>query len=118
MLNILKTHLKTIAERSAHIDPQEINELYKLLNKYECLLDGNVGTWHGKPYYIKLKPDEETYHVKPFHVPRIHELTFKQELDRLKDLKVINKVNLSQWGAAIFIIPETDSIVCFISDLR
>ena len=46
------------------------------------------GTWRGKPYGIKLKPDAEPYHGKPFSVPRIHELTFKQEFDQLEALKV------------------------------
>ena len=76
-----KADIKTIAEISTHIDPQEINELYTLLKKYESLFDGNLGTWHGKPYDVKIKPDAEPYHGKPFPVPRIHELTFKQELD-------------------------------------
>ena len=84
---------KTIAESSTHLDPQERNELYTLLKKYECLFDGNLGTWHGKPYDIKLKPDAESYHGKPFPVTRIHELTFKQELNQLGYLKVIKKVN-------------------------
>ena len=59
-----EANLKTIAERSTNIDPQEINELYTLLKKYESLFDGNLGTWHGKPYDIKLKPDAEPYHGK------------------------------------------------------
>ena len=71
-----KADIKTIAESSTHLDLQERNELYTLLNKYYCLFDGNLGTRHGKPYYIKLKPDAEPYHGKPFPVPRIHELTF------------------------------------------
>ena len=79
-----KADIKTIAESSTHIDPQEINELYTLLQKYESLFDGIIGTWHGKTYDIKLEPDTEPYHGKPFPVPRIHELTFKQELDRLE----------------------------------
>ena len=33
---------------------------------------------------------------------------FKQELDRLEYLKVIKKVNRSQWGAPTFIIPWKD----------
>ena len=101
-----KADIKTIAESYTHIDHQERNELYTLLKKYECLFDGNIGTWHGKPYGIKLKPDVEPYHGKPFPVPRIHELTFKQELDRLKYFKVIKKVNRSQWGAPKFLIPK------------
>ena len=82
------------------------------------MFDGNLGTWHGKPYGIKLKPDPKPYHGKPFPVPRIHELTFKQELDRLEYLKVTEKVNRSQWGAPTFLLPKKDSTVCFISDFR
>ena len=90
-----KDDIKTIAESSTHIEFKERNEIYTLLKKYECLSGGNLGTWHGKPYDIKLKPDAEPYHGKPFPVPRIHELTSKQELDRLEYLKVINKINHS-----------------------
>ena len=49
--------IKTIAESSTHLYPQERNELYTLLKNYESVFDGNLGTWHGKPYDIKLKPD-------------------------------------------------------------
>ena len=48
-----KADIKTIAESSTHLDPQEINELYTLLKKYECLFHGNLGTWYVKPYDIK-----------------------------------------------------------------
>ena len=113
-----KAYIKTIAESSTHLDPQERNELYTLLKKYECLFDGHLGTWHGKTYYIKLKPYAEPYHGKPFPVPRIHELTFKQELTRLEYLKVIKKVNRSQWGAPTFLIPKKYSTLRFISDFR
>ena len=54
-----KTDVKTIAESSTHLDLQERNELYTLLNKYECLFHGNLGTWYVKPYDIKLNPDAE-----------------------------------------------------------
>ena len=54
-----KANIKTIAESSTHIYPQEINELYTLLKNYECLFDGNLDTWNGKPYDIKLKPDAQ-----------------------------------------------------------
>ena len=82
------------------------------------MFDGNLGTWHGKPYGIKLKPDAEPYHGKSFPVPHIHDLTFKQELDRLEYLKVIKKVNQSQWGAPKFLIPKKDITVRFISEFR
>ena len=82
-----KADIKTIVESSTHLEPQERNELYTLLKNYESLFDVNLGTWYGKPYAIKLKPDAEPYHGKPFPVPHIHELTFKQELHRLEYLR-------------------------------
>ena len=60
----------------------------------------------------------EPYHGKPFPVPRIHELTFKQELNQLEYLKVIKKINRSQWGSPTFLIPKKDSTVRFISGFR
>ena len=56
MLN-KKADFEAIIESSTHLDLQERNELHKLLNKYESLFDGNLGTCNGKPYDIKLKPD-------------------------------------------------------------
>ena len=78
------------------------------------MFDGNLGTWHIKPYDIKLKPDAKPYHGKTFPVPRIHELKFKQERDQLKALEVIKKFNRSQWGAPTFLIQKKDSTVRFI----
>ena len=49
---------------------------YTILNKYEFLFRGNLGTWYVKPYDIKLKSDAEQI-WKNFPIPRIHELTFK-----------------------------------------
>ena len=39
-----KADIKNIAENSTHLDPQERNELYTLLKRYESLFDGNLGT--------------------------------------------------------------------------
>ena len=75
------------------------------------MFDDNLGTWHGKPYDIKLKPNAEPYYGKPFPVPRIHEITFKQEINRLEALKVIKKFYRSQWGAPTFLIPKKVEVI-------
>ena len=95
-----KSNLEAISEISTHLDPQERNKLHTLLKKYESLFDGDIGKLHGEPYDIKLKPDKEPYHGRPFTVPHIHELTLKQELDQLKDLYVINKLKTLPMGRA------------------
>ena len=80
------------------------------------MFDGNLGTWNGKPYDIKHKPDAEPYHEKPFSVPLIHELKFIQEHDRLKAIYIIKKCSRSQWVAPKLLIPNKDITVHFISD--
>ena len=57
-----KSDLKFIAESSTCIDVHERKELYTLLNNHESSFGGNLGTWHGKPYEIKLRQDTEPYH--------------------------------------------------------
>ena len=96
MLNNLKPISKPSQKAPLILTLKKKMSYYTLLKKYECSFDGNIGTWHGKPYDINLKPDAEPYHGKPFPVTRIHELTFKQELDRLEYLKIIKKVICSQ----------------------
>ena len=75
------------------------------------MFDGNLVICHVKLYDIKHKPDAEPYHGKKIPVPRIHELMFKQELYQINALKVIKKVNFSQWSAPAFLIPKKDSTV-------
>ena len=98
-------HIELIA------NSKELCSIFTQWSKYESLFDGNLGTWNGKTYDIKLTPDAEKYHGKTFPVPSIHELTFKQELYQLEYLKVIKKVNRPQWGAPTFLIPKKDSTV-------
>ena len=50
--------------------------LHDVLNKYEFLLNGIIGTWKTKPVYIELQPGEKPYHDKPYPVPRAHEAVF------------------------------------------
>ena len=88
------------------------------MKKYESLFDVNIGTWHVNLYDIKLKPYAEPYHGQKIPAPRIYELTFKQELDQLEALKVMKKVNQSQWDAPTYLIPKKDITVRFIFDFR
>ncbi len=113
-----KADLRKIVEEATHLNDKEREQLYKTLKKNEDLFDGTLGTFNGEPYDIKLKENAEPFHTRPFPVPRIHEFTFKSELDRLCSLGVLKRVNRSQWGAPTFIIPKKDGTVRFISDFR
>ena len=86
--------------------------------KYEDVFDGTLGGVTGKPYDIKLKDNIEPFTTRPLPVTRIHEITLKSEHDRLCSLRVLKRVNRSQWGAPTLIIPKKDGTVRFISNFR
>ena len=43
--------------------------LCDVLNKYELLFGGTLGTWKTKPVDIELQLGEKYYHAKPYPVP-------------------------------------------------
>jgi hypothetical protein len=76
-------NLEEITRGITHLTDAEQTRLLELLQKYEHLFDGTLGTWTGEPYDIKLKKGAKPYHVRPFPVPKIHEQTLKLEIARL-----------------------------------
>jgi hypothetical protein len=113
-----KANLEEIVKAADHLNYTERDALYKLIQKYEDLFDGTLGTFTGTPYDIKLKENVEPFHIRAFPVPKIHEYSFKSEIERLVSLGVLKKVNRSQWGAPTFLIPKKDGTVNFISNFR
>ena len=41
------------------------------------------GKWKDEPVNIELKPDAKPYFARPYSIPKVHEETMKQEVDRL-----------------------------------
>jgi predicted aspartyl protease len=111
-------NLKEIADSCTHLTEEKRQSLQILLEKYKSLFDGSLGTWTGDPYNIELKPDATPYHARAFPIPKVHEQTLKMEVNRLVELRVLKKVNRSEWAAPTFIIPKKDGTVRFISDFR
>ena len=108
--------LRSVVDKCTHLKLEEREMLFKLLNKYKDLFDGTLGRWNLGTYDIELKPDAKPYHARGFPVPRVHEKTLRQEVERLCKLGVLKKVNRSEWAAPTFIIPKKDQTVRFISD--
>jgi hypothetical protein len=90
----------------------------KLLQKYEILFDGTLGSWSNEEYHIDLKEGAQPYHARAFPILRIHMETLKAEVERLCKIGVLKRVNRSEWAAPTFIIPKKDGTVRFILDFR
>ena len=49
------------------------NEILKLMQKFEELFDGTLGTWKTDPVDFNLKGDKDPICLQPYPVPKIHE---------------------------------------------
>jgi hypothetical protein len=66
--------LSKIVEECTHLEQSERRQLLHLLQKYEDLFDGSLGTWRTDPIQLELKdPNVKPYHAKPYPVPHSQE---------------------------------------------
>ena len=85
--------LDEVCREQEHLSQEEQRKLHTLLNKYAPLFDGTLGTWRGSMVDLKLKPDAEPYHARPYPIPRVHVDTLRMEVERLCEIGVLKKVN-------------------------
>jgi hypothetical protein len=101
--------LNKVVEECTHLDRAEQKQLLKLLQKYEDLFDGSLGTWNTDPIQLELKePNVKPYHAKPYPVPHSQEKRLKDEIKRLCTYGVLRKINNSEWACPMFTISKPD----------
>jgi hypothetical protein len=91
-------------------------KLLQLLKKYELLFDGTLGDWKTKLVSFQLREGVSPYHGQIFPVTKIHKDTIIKEVERLCELRVLERRPASEWALLSFIIPKKDQTVCFLSD--
>ena len=50
------------------------------------MFDGTLGNYASTEYKIELLEGAQLYHTKPFPIPRVHEETFKTEVNWLVNI--------------------------------
>ena len=63
-------------DQCQHLTMTRSNELLKLLQKFEALFDGTLGTWKADPIKSKLKEDMNPICLQSYPVPKLHEEFF------------------------------------------
>jgi len=111
--------LNKIVEECTHLERAEQRQLLKLLQKFEDLFDGSLGTWKTDPIELELKdPNVKPYHAKPYPVPYSQEKRLKEEINRLCKYGVLRKINNSEWACPMFTITKPDGSLRSLADLR
>ena len=90
-----KANLDKVAKETLHISNSEKSKLKNLLQKYEELFDGTIGTWNMDRHKVNLKDDVKPYHGRPYQVPKAHERALRNEVDSLVKIGVLKKVHHS-----------------------
>ena len=113
-----KADLNKIVDDANNLNRQQKQKLLKLLKQFETLFDGTLGKWKTKPVKIETRSDSKPVNSRWYPVPRINKLTFKKELERLVSIGVLERVQESEWGTPVFIIPKKEGTVRFLTDFR
>ena len=82
------------------------------------MFDGTLGKWNTNPVVIEMKPDVKPINSRWYSLPRINKLTFKNQLERLVKIGVLERVQEYEWVTPVFIIPKKEGTVCFLTDFR
>ena len=109
---------KIVSETCDHLSNTDKKALLMLLQRYEELFDGTLGSWDTEPVHFELKPDAKPFHGRPYPVPQIHKETLWKEVDRMVEIGILKRQAESEWASPSFIIPKQNKQVRFISDFR
>ena len=108
---------KIVAESG--LSPDYKIGLLRLLQRFEELFDGTLGTFKMDPYDIELADGAKPYHLKrAYTIPQAYLKTVKLEVERLVKLGVLEKINDSEWAAGAFVIAKKDNTIRFLTDFR
>jgi len=111
--------LTKIVTDCSHLINEEQQQLFHLLNKFEPLFDGSLGTWQTAHIELELKePGIKPYHAKPYPVPHCYKQKLKEEIQRMCEYGVMRKINNSEWTAPMFTMTKPDGSLRSLADLR
>jgi hypothetical protein len=113
-----KVDSKEVAEKQTHLTSTQRSDLASLLSNYKKLFNGELGLYPHRKLHLDLVENAQPVHRRPYPVPHANLEVFKQELEHLCELGVLERCGASEWGAPTFIVPKKDGRVRWVSDFR
>ena len=102
--------------KSTHLKPGEYQKCWYLLEKYEDVLQGKLGTFPGKPYKINLKPNSTPSCTRSYSIPHAMKSLFKSKIDHLVQSGVLHHIEYSRYGALCIFLLKKSGDVRFVTD--
>ena len=110
--------IRKIADSCTHLTPEQRDDLYKLLSKFDVLFNNKLKTFTDEKIHLDIDETVPPHRSRAYAVPHVHKRTFKTELERLVEEDVLEKCGRATWVAGTFIIPKKDGRVRWVSDFR
>jgi Retroviral aspartyl protease. len=100
------TKPEEVIELQKHLNQNQKQQLLNILTQYPVLFSGRLGKYPHQRIHLDTYENIKPFHAKPYAVPYIHQQVFKDELQRLCTIGVLERCGRSEWGAGTFIIPK------------
>ena len=105
------SNLQDIVDKCVYFLPLQHEQLHSLLTQFQTLFDGCLKTFKGPPVHLELIDNPVPVCRRPYTIPTSHLAMFKEELNHLISIGVIEKARHSEWIAGTFIVPKKDGRV-------
>ena len=113
-----KVDVQEVAQKQTHLTQSQREDLAALLSKYTKLFNGELGLYPHRKLHLDLVDDAKPVHKRPYPVAHSNLEIFKNELEHLVELGVLQRCGTSEWAAPTFIVPKKDGRVRWVSDFR
>ena len=113
-----RSDLQENVDKCTYLTQSQQQQLFQLLSKFPKLFDGELKTFNGPPIHLELIDNPTPVRSWAYPIPRSQLQVFKQELDRLVRIGVVERAKHSEWIAGTFITAKKDGRVRWITDFR
>jgi hypothetical protein len=117
-LDLRQYDTDAIAAQQIHLSSSQRDELAQVMRQFPRLFSGELGYYPHRKIHLDLVPDARPVHRHPYPVPHSSLLQFKETLQMLVRLNVLERCGASEWGLPAFVIPKKDGSVRWIADFH
>ena len=112
------TDIETIIRCCTYLCPQQQDDLLDVLSRFPKLFNIELEVYPHEKIHLDIDPTVPPHITHAYLVPRSQLQLFKDELDRLVSIGVLEPGGHSEWISGTLIIPKKDSRVRWVSNFR